>query len=164
MIAYNIITQEDCGIGLAVEGQHVAAGLDALLQAKAEGSALRVPYLAEGLILRISTLRAIDVVQAACSGGCMPGMILVALDKIKRRAMFWHRKAIAHEVKEDLELEKIRRDRLREAAQERVPDPETAVDPDPCEKQPGGAVKGRKRPARQKRDLAATSSRGKPST
>lgn len=116
MIAYRIITREDCGISCSIEGQHVAAALDQLLQAKIEGTALRVPYLAEGLLGRIGMLRAVEIIKAASNGGCMPSMVLVALERIKARALFWHRKAVKFAMHEESRLAKLQEARDASAA------------------------------------------------
>lgn len=115
-------------IALDVEGNHVAAALDCLFGTKPAVGGLVVPYLAEGLILRISMLKAIEVVLAASSGNCMPGMVLQAVDKIKRRALFWHNKALRHAAAEAKKASSARPGR-ETASRERDPDPELEEGP-----------------------------------
>jgi hypothetical protein len=111
MISYAFQTYEGCVINVDVQGQHVAAGLDSLLSAKqgdwhrgpgGDGpkSGLLVPFLVDALIVRLVTMKAIEICRAAGAGGCMPGMIMEALVKIKGRALFWHQKALKYEAQE----------------------------------------------------------------
>lgn len=108
MITYSFHTYEGCLISCRIEGQHVASGLDELLRAK-RGSlcdlepgatpklGLRVPYLADALLVHLVTMKALSIVEAAHHGGCMPGMILEALTTIKARCCYWVNKAKKYE-------------------------------------------------------------------
>lgn len=163
MNPYIIETKEGCAISCNVEGNHVAAALDELLCAKRGEKSLLVPHLAEGLILRISMMRPIEVVAAASNGGCMPGMVLHALDSIKRRAVFWHNKAVRYQAAEEAKLERIRRDRAKEEAAIAASRPELE-EPGQISVDQVGQGTGRKRPAKAKKAVRGTSARGKASS
>lgn len=111
MMTYEFQTYEGCTIRCVVEGHHVAAGLDELLEAKrgtwmgrdtsqGDKQGLLVPYVIEQLLLRLSLVKAVTICQAAARAGCMPGMILAAIDRIKARAVYWHKKALREDAAE----------------------------------------------------------------
>lgn len=109
MQTYEFQTYEGCVIRSEVEGHHVAAALDELLQAKqgvwastsgcVSKTGLCVPFLVADLLERIRRIDCRQVLVSAERGGCMPGMVLRALATIKGRAEYWHTKAVRYDAK-----------------------------------------------------------------